>query len=243
MRVLVKRNPSVIDNHGYVEGDSFDAKVVLEDCVTDARLFVSLDDNVFEDRFQYYLEVVDPDSADSSLAVELNTDSSGEEDKYILEINLATDSDGNLDNSVNNIMDIKNDINDLDEFNAWIYGNSGGYINSDLRTQKFCKITNSLKNTTGWNDWNNIPEVWKNYQIIFQEIETDEPGKLFECVKAPDDVDVEVGDKFDWKNKNEITSDYDGGYYVQWVYLSGRIDDFYPVGPEIGEDDINRNLL
>lgn len=103
--------------------------------------------------------------------------------------------------------------------------------------------TISTKATTGYNDWNDLPETYKSYDFIFQERETTNRGKLFECVKAPDEHSDMVGKFYDWKNKNEITSKYDGNYWCQWVYLSGRVDDYYPVGYGIGSDDINRNKL
>lgn len=237
----LRRNPPVRDKYNYVEGNSFEDRVVIKDSIEGmGELYIKLNENLFEDRFRYFVEVVE--SEDTDLSTDLQTITSVGEDElkeeiYVLKINLTDDKDKNI------LSDVVSLINDMDEFEAYYHGDGEDLFKGSSRRKPFCKVPQSLKNTTGYNDWNIIPEVWGAYDIIFQEIENEGEGRLFECVKAPDEVDIEVGEVFDWKNKNETTSEYDKEYGVQWVYLSGRIDDYYPVGPVIGDDDINRGGL
>ena len=304
----LKRNPSIPDNHGYVEGDSFDTQVVLDDCIEeDGRLYVWLDDNVFEDRFKYYIEVIKPVGDNEELNVyedeisEINGDSL-EDNLFVLKIKLATDG-GELDDSVNIVEDISSEINTLDSYNVTYFGEGSETFISDKRRLKFCELPNSVRNTTGWNNWENIPEPWRSYDLIFQEKETEGEGKIFELKKTLDNqigfieegdmvklnesvdppsgsseekgivenidyerekfevyfTDIDNTEEYDfdevkhirltkdsiynWQDKNKFTSRWDGDYNVQWVFLSGRIDDAVEVGPVFGDDDINRKLF
>ena len=67
-------------------------------------------------------------------------------------------------------------------------------------------------------------------------------------VKVPDDFSDLQDRVFDEQGKNKFTQKYDRDYWVQWVYLNGRIDDYAPVGVEIGGDykdggDINKSKI
>lgn len=102
------------------------------------------------------------------------------------------------------------------------------------------------KHTTGYNDWEDLPEPYKSYDFILQEIENENENirtKLFELVKAPDEYSDMEGNVYDELNKNKFTQEFDGDYFVHWVYLSGRQDDWYPVGYRIGDEDINKDKL
>ncbi|MFW6029677.1 MAG: hypothetical protein ACOCRO_05420 [Halanaerobiales bacterium] len=105
------------------------------------------------------------------------------------------------------------------------------------------------KGFSGVNDWEDLPEIYKRADIIFQEIENliNDRVRLFKCVKTDSKFDYLQDRVFDeikmWMLVEDIEHGPIGDLEAQVVWLNGKYDDSRPNNMVIGEDDINRDKL